>query len=264
MVVSNVSEIYYGLSTDTKPTTSAGSLFVETDLGRMMIYDGSVWQSLYLTRADVRKVGTWWGSANTTADGIIGGRLSATAVGTASNSAVHDENGIYTAYSTGGTINSIAGHRCGVRLMTRINNCYFKSKFATGSNISDMRIFFGFVAATADPASSSDPLNALEGVGLWYDSAVSGNIKVMHNDTSGASAVDDTSIALATTTDYTIEIYAVSDTKFQFVLNDGAPIDISSNIPTSTTTLGFRTYLENTAGSTKGIDNHYITVGNDQ
>ena len=260
-----ITELFYGASTDTKPVTpmvTGGSLLLETDTGRLQLHDGSRWQTLYATRPDVGKSGAWFGNAPTTADGLMGGRMSSIAVGTGTDAQVTDSTGNYRTYDTAATINSLAGHRGSVRSMTRIGNAYFKCKFRTGSSIANLRIFIGFAGSTSDPASSADPGNALNVVAFWYDAGVSANIKRMHNDGSGASTVDDTGTALATSTTYTVEIYAVSDTKFQFVLNNGTPVDISSDIPASTTTLNWRTYIENTTGASRTLDNYYVIIRN--
>ena len=47
MVLVTAIQKYIGLSTDDKPTASAGSRFYETDTGITYIHDGATWQVKY-------------------------------------------------------------------------------------------------------------------------------------------------------------------------------------------------------------------------
>ncbi len=216
-----------------------------------------------LLRPEIYKQGSWFaGAATSGTTGLLGGILSAVVVGTGSSSHTIDSTGNYMTWDTGATNNSLSGLYVNAAIMTRIGGAYFRSAIYLNS-VSNVRIFAGLVNSAAAPASSADPLNALEGCGLWFDSAVSANFKRMHNDNTGASTVDDTSLAAATATLYPIEIYAVTDSLFRFVFNN-TTTDISTNIPASTTTLGFRVYIENTTGASRTFRTYYVTVANNK
>lgn len=264
MVTTNITEVessgrvIHGLSTDTKPSTApTNSIFFETDTRRYFLWDGTYWVSLsYVTTSDRRKVGQYHGTATASGDGIFNGNMSAIAVGTGANSATTDSTGTYVTHDTAGTINSLAGVRLNARKMTRINNAYFKAAIKTGASIANTRIYCGLVADASAPASAADPLNAKEGVALWYDSAVNANWRRLHNDSAGASVSDDTTLAVGTSTIYTVEIIAVTDSKFAFNFNN-AYTDITTDIPASTTTLAWWIYIENTTGASRTIQSRY-------
>ena len=156
------------------------------------------------------------------------------------------------------TINNRCGNRMTSTLLTRISKCYFKTLIYLNS-VSNVRIFAGVVGDAADPASASDPLNAKAGVALWLDSAVSANWKRMHNDTAGASVVDDTSVVAAISTAYPVEIYGIWDGRFRFVFN-GVSVDITTDIPASTTALAYWVYIENTTAASRTMRCYYTTV----
>jgi len=214
--------------------------------------------------ADVVKYGAWYGNQQTNADGLLNGRISTIVVLTGVDTSVVDSSGNYRTYDSGATINSLSGLRAGATLMQRINNAYFKTAVQLNNN-TNMRVFAGLVAASAAPASSADPLNALEGIGLWFDSAVSADWKLYHNDNTGAGTVDALSptVAANTATLYPVEIMAVTDSKFTFIFQ-GKETDVSSNIPASTTNLGFRVYIENTTGASRVIRCYYVRIRNDK
>ena len=229
-----------------------GNRTLEFDTGKLSTINVHCMPSLV-------KTGAWYGSIANFGDGILAGRIVSSNVGTGSNSGTLDSTGQYRTFSTGATTNSLASIRSDTLVTNRIQNGYFKAKITTGSNIANTRIFCGLINSGAAPASSADPLNALEGIMLWYDSAVNANWRRLHNDSSGAGTSDDTSVAVATSTDYIVEIYALADTKFRFVFN-GVSTDISSNIPASATGLSFRIGIENTTGSDRTLKAHYAEV----
>ena len=217
----------------------------------------------YYTRPDLAKTGMFHGGSNAQeCDGFLNSRISATTLNTGTKSNSADSTGMYMTMDTGATINSIFGHRLTFAPLTRINHAYFKTALYPGQTTAS-RIFAGFSTNTGAAASTADPLNAQSGVGLWFDSAVSANWKRMHNSGSGASTVDDTSLALAANTLYPVEIYAVDDNRFRFVFN-GVTTDISTAIPASTTNLGFQIYIENTAAASKTCRVYYYILRTDK
>jgi len=236
--------------------------FIDQGVKTWIMDTGNIVTSNALLTPDLAKTGSWYGTATTIGNGILTSRLQAITVGTGANSDASDSTGIYRTFDTNATINSLAGIRCDNAMFRRILNCYFKTALYLNS-VSNVRVFAGFVANSSAPASAADPLNALEGVALWFDSAVSANWKRYHNDSSGAGTVDDTSVAAATSTLYPVEIYAVGDSKFRIVFN-GVSTDISSNIPASTTGLAFWVYMENTTGASRTMRAYYINTRTDK
>ena len=220
------------------------------------------------TRPDIVKSGAWFGGTPATnGDGMLNGRLTAIAVGTGTNAAGGvDSTGNYRTFDTGATINSISGIFSNALSMTRVMHAYFKTAIYLNS-VSNVRVFAGLVNSNAAPASAADPLNALEGVGLWLDSGVSADWKIMHNDATGASTVDalTTPVTAATSTLYPIEIYVdKSDSEFRVKFNEDNYKTFTTNIPASTTGLAFRVYMENTTGASRTFRCFYAIIRNDK
>jgi len=231
---------------------------------RTFILSGDNIPPSVMSRPDYVKTGAWYGSAQTDADGLLAGRLTESVVGTGSSGATTDSTGNYRTFDTGATINSIIGHRMSVKGLTRNNAAYYKTAIYLGQ-VTACRVFCGLISTTSAPASTSDVLANQSGVGLWFDSAVSANWKVMHNDGDPASTVDDTSKVAAATTLTPVVIYAKNDNMFRFVLPESDyTVDVTTNIPASTTTLGFYTQIENTTGSSKTMRCYYETIKNDK
>ena len=231
-----------------------------------LVYDGTLsrwttatYSNIRSQRPDVTKWGVWDASTASSGTGMGSGALASIAVGTGStgNSGSPSSAGLYRIYDTGATINSISGLRTGAVQTARILNPYFKCRLLTGASIANTRIYAGFVNTGNAPTSQADPLNALAGCALWYDSAVNANWRRLHNDSSGASVSDDTSVAVATTTEYVVEIMALTDSKFRFVFNN-TTTDITTDIPASTTTLAWWIYIENTLGASRTLTNFYV------
>jgi len=237
--------------------------FVDQGFKTMIVDSGrSNANNSVITRPDFAKYGTFSAAGATAGEGLLNGILANVTVGTGAGSRTFDSTGLYRTYDTGGTVNSIFGLYGNQTHMNRINNPFFKTAIYLNNN-TNMRVFAGFVASAVAPASAADPLNGLEGVGLWFDSGVSANWKRMHNDNSGASVVDDTGVTAATATLYPLDIYGIWDGIFRFVFN-GTSTDITTDIPASTTGLSFRVYLENTAAASKTMRHYYLTVRNDK
>jgi hypothetical protein len=216
-----------------------------------------------ITRPDVVKMGTWDGSGATSGvSGLLDGRLLEIVVGTAGSSPADDSTGIYRTYDTGATINSLNGQRWNTASMERSLGAYFKTALYLNS-VSNVRIFAGFTSSASAPASAADPLNALSGVAWWFDSAVSANVKIMHNDGSGASTTVDTGVAAATSTLYPIEIYAVNDSRFRFVFN-GVTTNVTTDMPASATDLSYWIYIENTTGASRTMRSYYTIIRSDK
>jgi len=242
--------------------TGGGAHFIDDGVKTLILDSGNTTNFRLQPTPDLVKIGTWSGIATTAGDGLLNGRLSQIVVGTGTDTNAADSTGVYRSFNTGAVSGGMSGSRLNDISLLRINNAYFKAKLRLDNNTAT-RVFVGLVASSSAPTATSDPLNAREGVALWFDSAVSANWKRLHNDTVGSGTVDDTSMAALTGTEYIIEIYAVADTKFRFVFN-GVSTDISSNIPGSTTALAYWFYIENTASAAKSMRAYYTIVRSDK
>jgi len=256
-------------STAVKTCIMGGRLTGDTghfiDLGdKSLILDVNRKHNAYpnvLTRLDLAKWASWHADGQTTADGFLQDRLVAINIGTGNDTAQTDSGGFYRLFSTGATINSLVGNRYNIANLYRSRNIHFKTDIIL-NNITNVRVFAGLVADGSAPASAADPLNAKEGIALWFDSAVNANWRIYHNDSAGAGVSDDTTLAAATATHYPVEIYAHSNTKFRFIFN-GTSTDVTTDIPASTTALSYWLYMENTTGAGRSMAGYYVTLRTD-
>ncbi len=214
---------------------------------------------------DNGKVGTWHAASATGGDGLLNGRLTAITVGAGppTQTVGNDATGNYYTYDTSATINNLSGLRTAVQLTRRALNVYFKTAVYPTS-VTNVRVFAGLVASGSAPASAADPLNALEGVALWLDSAVSSAWKIMHNDASGASTVDTTGVTGVLNTLYPVEIYAMADDNSFRISFEGSSYEYTTNIPAATTNLAWWVYMENTTGASRTMRHYYVITRNDK
>ena len=96
--------------------------------------------------------------------------------------------------NTAGTINSISSwyysNPLGTNMLRGDLEPDFNVLFAPRStSTANVRIFMGLWNAFSAPTTTADILNAKKGAGLWVDTAVSTQWKVMHNDGVGASTL---------------------------------------------------------------------------
>lgn len=185
-----------------------------------------------------------------TGEGIMAGRLDD--FGPTINSA-NALSGVHRAFITGSS-STIMGtiYTSGHIIMAA--NPDFRTRIFT-SFTSNMRIFIGFidVYSGASIVSTTDMLNTPRmGAGLWIDTGVSSNWKVMSNSGSGASTVADlsTPTAIENTATHNIRIQTVNSANKFTVYYDNVVTDITSDIPGSSDDIGWLISLENiTTGS---------------
>jgi hypothetical protein len=217
----------------------------------------------------VRKNGDWWGRGTASivnADGILTGLSTHITVGTATHTSTLDTTGVYDHASTGATQNSLTGTKASAFSLRGLNTA-FSARFNLVQTTAT-RLYVGFHSnGGTNPASSADVLNTFGGVGLWYDSAVSANWKIVFNNASGSNSTD-TTVAAATGI-HTLNIRAVdASTKFTFELTGGADAialqDVTGDIPAQTTALGYWAYVENLTTTPSLIDIYGIHVESDK
>ena len=141
---------------------------------------------------------------------------------------------------------------------TRASNPRLWVRFFPG-HITEIRLFIGLWGTFAAPTTSADILNGRVGVGLWLDTAVSANWKIMHNDGSGASTVSTlgAGVAVGQADLHTVEIRGDTATaKFQVTHAQSGTYTtsvVSTDIPT-TQPLGFLISMETLAASQKQLN----------
>lgn len=192
--------------------------------------------------------------------GMLTGMLSTILVGANPPTVTlnQDANGVMSLCDTVATAaNNLVGWKCTTLTYRRFNPVVM-FRFLLNATTA-FRFFAGFSSgASSNPASNSDYLNALSGVGLWVDSAVSANWKIMHNSGSGASTVDDTSTAFDAAV-HTLSITATDATPNFVVQLDGVTMTngtVTATMPAQTTLMGPIIYMENTAAASKTF-NYY-------
>lgn len=213
----------------------------------------------------VKKVGAWYGRAITnSSDGTLSANYVVGVVSTGVNTTTIDAAGFYTAMTTGTTVNSLAYHRWS-NISCRGLNPIFKLNFAL-TQVTNTRFFAGFSANSgSNPVSTADPLNGIAGCGLWFDSAVSPNWKIQHNNAGGSNTTDTTTAA--DTANHTLTITAVDATPSFLVSLDGVLMTngtITTDPPLQTSNFGPMFWIENTLAATASLMKAYwLTVQQD-
>ena len=214
----------------------------------------------------------WW-RPGYQALGAEEGILKGNVAGTAPTMIAESSHGCAGRFTTAAAINSMAtlrynnpgGNNIERGQMPSVN-VRFRPFDAAG-----VRIFIGlWDGMAAAPTTTSDILNAKKGVGLWVDTAVTTQWKVMHNDGIGASTVsaiagNPTISSLALSRAY-IYIYVHSANPLG-AAPPGSPVikanvicnninqTVTTNLPPNATDkLGFLLSLENTTAGAKFMD----------
>jgi len=239
--------------------------FVDQGIRTLIVDSGNKnAQNRVITTADFAKYGNWDATTVTGASGLLDGVTAAIAVGTGTNSGrTLDSTGSYITYDTAATINSITGLRSNVSICRGDQNAYFKTAIYLNS-VSNVRVFAGLLENTGAPVSAADPLNAVRGIALWFDSAVNANWRCLHNDNTGAGVSTDLSVAAATGTLYPVVIYCNNQsTRWRIVFN-GVSTEFTTDVPISTANLAFWVYMENTTGASRTMRHYYVVARNDK
>ncbi len=193
-----------------------------------------------------KKTGAWYGRGNPPtaipqADGVL------TGLGIQFGNAHTTTIAAGALYSLE-TCSSSANNLTGMRFTTytcRGSNPVFECKFLMTQTAS-CRMYLGFTSnGGVNPTTSADPLNTFAGLLFAYDSGVSANWYIHHNN-AGASNTIDTTVA-ADTSAHTLNITAVDGTPSFIVSLDGSIITngtVTGDIAAQTSALGIYTYME--------------------
>ena len=256
---------WMGLSTDTKPTGIAtGSSFRETDLNHTKFYDGTFWRVARFGLPGSRKIG--WLTGLNTGDGLLASP-SVTPTGSGTVAGQTDSTGRGVRYTTGTTIGSWVGARGSTQYATRQFNPVFRCKFRLNQTNSGnvFRFFAGFATNTAVLADSNDPLNALNGIGVFIASTDT-TFTIAHNDSVGATSTTAiTGTPAIDTNAHTVEITADDGgTRFAFSWDGGANQYITSNIPAQTGPLNYHVYMYNVTTTSTNFDLFWAELESDK
>lgn len=233
---------------DTIPTPVGKYLArrVDTDTGIEWFSDGYDWvrsgtpvgASDYTGPISGKKTGRFDGASTASGSGIFSGTFST--AGTAGGVTLDTTNGPYTLLTSGAVSGNTANFRWANPYTTRAWNPYLAVKFMIGTALNN-RVHIGFkqVAFTAPADGTNDPLASTSGLMLVQTSSASANnFFIYANNGGGSSSPTDTGVQVAANTLYTIKFRALSDSKFQWSLNNSNWADVTTQIPASTTGLG--------------------------
>ena len=133
------------------------------------------------------------------------------------------------------------------------------------SSTTGVRVYMGFWSQFTAPTASTDVLANKRGVGLWLDTAVSANWKIMHNDNSASSQIANFPSATYGLTAYGPNAissgFVQSVTVQQTIANPSASVRHhglafdykTTNIPTTSAAQGFLIMVERTTAGAKTL-----------
>lgn len=244
--------LVYGLSSDTKPTTNlpVGYRFFETDSGQTFSWDGALWTIMNL---DKGKTGWFLPNSATTVVGGNWNQLSAvitTGINTGAALVYDSTDGVSFKYIAGATINSQHGLRVN-QFCDRNASPTVEWRLKAGQ-ITNCRIFFGLIGASAQSAVGADPLPSKNGV-LWgLDTGVDGNWHIYQNNATGTDSSAIANVATADTNTHYFGLRANGGT-FEYRYARGTWTTVNTKIPASTSTLGMQMWIENLDASVENF-----------
>ena len=170
--------------------------------------------------------------------------------------------GSFLTFSTGTSSGTASGIRLGAGIVTRASNPRIKVRF-TLDTITNVKMYIGF-RPTVGLSTTDDPHNAAHCMMFGFSTTIGTNWILWTNGGTGATNIVDTGIA-ADTNQHTIEIKGVAaSNKFTWSLDGAAPVDQTTEIPSSSTTQNIGVSIVNSAAEDKNIDVEYIEVEADK
>jgi len=209
-----------------------------------------------------KKIGQWWGrgNLNTQSDGVLSGLTNI--FGNAHTTTI-DTTGLYSLESCSSSANNLTGMRW-LAYTCRGLNPVFECKFKMTQTAS-CRMYLGFNSNVAsNPTTTADPLNTFTGCLFAYDSGVSANWYIHHNNAAGSNTID-TTVAADTNT-HTLNITAVDATPSFIVSLDGSVITngtVTGDIPNQTNNMGLHTYMESLSTTSPTFRLYWVWVQQD-
>jgi hypothetical protein len=235
--------IYYGLSTDTKPTAPAGYRFFETDLGDWHISDGTYWWLMGMPSGlSTRKIGylSLGGNATNTGVGMFSNITAAATAGTQFQ-ALSSTDGRSQLCISGTTSGNKGGYRnSSVMLFTRQQNPRIRFRFKINQS-TDAAYYLGFCGSTVPELTGDTPLDNLSGVifGVMPTTSTT-NWSICRNDGDATSDMTNTGTAFDTTNIHTLSIVGDdAGSRFSWKLDSGSYNHLTTEIPAQTTQISF-------------------------
>ena len=242
----------------------------DTDTFAEWYSDGTKWiPRALMAFPSKKKTGRWQGNsvASSAGEGILN---PLSVFPTSPQTSLFDADGKGGTFDTTVTASTQAGLRSGLAATRRDYNPRLKFKFKLNST-AGIRLFAGWGGSSAPTGDT--PLNALNGVlfGITVMDNTTGpgstvGWQIHHNDGGATAATDNLSIS-ADTVYHEVEIVAInSSSKFTVQLDNGTPVDVTTDIPAATTTIYPMILIQNDAsgasGKTFGI--YYVELEQDK
>jgi hypothetical protein len=143
-------------------------------------------------------------------------------------------DGNYIQWASAGANNDNAGYHIPATFIYRKFNPDLYCRFQVPDMISTSKLFIGFNSNTTIPGGN-DELNAQSGIMLYKTNG--GNFRIGYNDGTGVT-VFTSDLATQDTNTHTIRIRAVDSlSKWQYSWDNGAFVDLTTDIPAQTTAL---------------------------
>jgi hypothetical protein len=187
----------------------------------------------------LRKIGYWSGtSSNNGASGLLQGILT----NAGGSKRIETTDGTFQEFATS-TLNTVQGIKCS-NFTERDLNPYARFVFRAENNTL-MRVFMMFSSSdSAVGPAGADPLANNSGIGLKL--ASSGTHFVIYHNSGDATSTTGANILAVDTNKHVFEVRADNaNSKFQYRLDYGSWVDISTDIPAATTDLCIQAYMEN-------------------
>lgn len=233
-----------------------GTIMYRQDTELFYKWNGSTWVSLAFNSIGPvtgKKKGIYSGVSATGGEGLLNGL---TLVGTAVGNDIDYTNntGSYFTFRTAASLNANAGHKQTAFIASRELNSIFGTKILPIST-SNNRIFSGLKATTGDlPASSDDPLAALNGIGIMKRSTDT-TWQIISNGWNANSQYINTTVPISNVNPTSIMIRALeTSAKWQYSIDLGVNwIDIIGNIPVSDTRQCYINEIQSVDGSAQDL-----------
>ena len=184
--------------------------------------------------------------------GILSQRFSTDSIGTGTFSTTTYVSGeAVRTITTGASGGSVAGWRYVTDLLRRDAYPKLTVRFST-DQLTNTR-FGAFFASNSSVApisgGSADPMSGRNGIGFWYDRAVSANIRSIRNSGVSASTVADILGNTAWDTNmHTFSVYGDNVNSKWILEYDYKRIEYSTTIPMFNSQMGFFVYMESHSG----------------
>jgi hypothetical protein len=245
-----------GLYTDTKPVAAAGTRFIETDTGDILISDGTHW---WLTSwgnpLSRRKVGLLTGTPVTVTTTNLGmglfSTLSAATGNITATSAGDSTNGRPMIFTTGATTGNRGGYRIAASTMLPLVDpkMRFRFRMSVSSDYANSRMFYGFIN-NAEPTGDTPFDAGAFGVAFGFRTTDT-KFQFYRNDTTGTGVYTDTGVVFDTAVHEVKIVCTLAGTKWSVSFDGGAYTDYTTEIPGTTSPVTPTLFMETNENASK-------------